>query len=329
MGNVHVAGISEDQARSIALTVFHENFIRLGQDAADLAAGRAQRLVDDYIKAQHEKAADDLAQVADPDFLSALFQAQKAYARTGDQDLELLLVDMLVSRASEKGRNLRQIVLNEAIEVASKLTQSQIDLLTVIFMLRNVTLQPGNVASVAQYLTNHFVRHADLLIADSNVYTYLDYAGAARVQITSASFSGLMIHHFCGFLSKGFSNEEAQDLTRLDYRVAPLLRKSARTPGLVELDVVNKEHLITRMEAIGLPKAVQEKLTQKLEPLLIDDAAKLEYLDALAPGTRRFGEAWDACDIKSATLTAVGIAIAHSNTKRSGINIPTLSTWIR
>ena len=60
----------------------------------------------------------------------AVLAAQREYARTGDHALEELLVSVLLDRAREADRNLRQIALEESIAVIPKLTEKQVDILT-------------------------------------------------------------------------------------------------------------------------------------------------------------------------------------------------------
>ena len=113
-------GISYADAREIALDVYKANFIQLSQEAADLARQRATELTDDFLqklKADNESA---VASMSTPGMQAAIYEAQKQYAKTGDKNLEGLLVDILVERAATSERNIKQIVLDESLSVASR-----------------------------------------------------------------------------------------------------------------------------------------------------------------------------------------------------------------
>jgi hypothetical protein len=46
-----------------------------------------------------------------------LFEAQKGYIKTGDKDIADILVDILTDRLSLPDRDLKQIVLDESVQV--------------------------------------------------------------------------------------------------------------------------------------------------------------------------------------------------------------------
>ena len=59
------------------------------------------------------------------------------------------MVNLLVERTKHTSRNLLQIVLDESISVVQKLTQEQINILSVIFILKNTrVVQAANISEV-------------------------------------------------------------------------------------------------------------------------------------------------------------------------------------
>src|SRR5918999_2351247 len=118
-------GPSVEEVREIALDVFHRNFLQLQGLAEDVARGRAEKITNEFLKQLQDRNPAALESSKDPDMQLALFSAQREYARSGDADLEQVLVDLLVDRASEQHPGLRTIVLNEAITAAPKLTEDQ------------------------------------------------------------------------------------------------------------------------------------------------------------------------------------------------------------
>ena len=128
-------GISYSDARDIALDVYKANFLQLSADAAEVAKCRAEEITDSFLKKLQETNESALEQMRQPSMQAALFEAQKQYAKSGDEDLEHMLVDMLVQRASTPERNTKQIVLDEALNVVSKLTNEQLNILSLNFSL--------------------------------------------------------------------------------------------------------------------------------------------------------------------------------------------------
>ena len=128
-------GISYSDAKEIALDVYKSNFIQLSQSAGELAQKRAEEITDNFLTKLKEDNEDAINSMQDPSMQSALYEIQKQYVKTGDKDLEELLVDILVERASVTERNLHQIVLDESLTIASKLTLEQMDALTLNFII--------------------------------------------------------------------------------------------------------------------------------------------------------------------------------------------------
>lgn len=91
-------GISYADAKEIALDVYKANFLQLAQDAASLAINRAEQLTDDFLARLKERAPETIGSMRDPAMQMAIFTAQREYAKSGDMDLEDLLIDILVER---------------------------------------------------------------------------------------------------------------------------------------------------------------------------------------------------------------------------------------
>ena len=130
-------GISYEDAKGIALDVFKSNYLELSTKAADTAKQRAEELVEDFLQQVKERNPNAINTMEDPGMQYAIFSAQKEYARTGDKNMSDMLVDVLVDRAAFPERNLKQIVLDECLQIIPKLTTSQLDTLTIVFILHS------------------------------------------------------------------------------------------------------------------------------------------------------------------------------------------------
>lgn len=149
-------GITYADVREIVLDVFRFNFIQLSQQAMDIAKARAEEITDKFLKQLERQHNEGITNAQDPDFQYALFTVQKEYARTGDENLGDLLVDLLVDRTKHDKRTILQIVLNESLSVAPKLTNDQIAALSIIFLVRH-TINNGvnNLLTFNDYLDSY------------------------------------------------------------------------------------------------------------------------------------------------------------------------------
>jgi hypothetical protein len=137
-GNVTIVetGLTYADVRNIALDIFRTNFYKLAGVAKETAKVRAEEITEAFLsKLQNEHPAG-LQKSNDPDFQYALFTVQKEYARNGDKDLGDLLVDLLVDRSKHEQRDILQIVLNESLKTAPKLTENQLAVLSLIFLFK-------------------------------------------------------------------------------------------------------------------------------------------------------------------------------------------------
>jgi hypothetical protein len=173
-----IQGVTYNDVKEIALGVFNSNFLQLSKEALDTAVQRAEEITNDFIERLKKEKPDSLETAKDPGFQNALYEAQKSYAKTGDRDMADVLVDILVDRVEHKERDLKQIVLDESISVIPKLTSSQLDTLTIIFLLRySVNYGIVNIDTLKQYLTKKIKPFTDNLSKENSLYQHLEFAG--------------------------------------------------------------------------------------------------------------------------------------------------------
>jgi hypothetical protein len=89
------SGVSYTEARQVAQDVFDANMYRLAGDAFSLAQQRVGELINGFLERLLDTNASAISSASDPDFQYVLFLAQQAYARSGDQELFDVLVDLL------------------------------------------------------------------------------------------------------------------------------------------------------------------------------------------------------------------------------------------
>ena len=119
-----ILGANYGEMREIAQTVFEANFYKLAQIAAETATQRAKEFTELFIRQLSERQPKGFENANDPDFQYALFTAQKEYARSGEKNLSEVLADILIDRAVEKEKTLKQIVLNESLITVPRVVAS-------------------------------------------------------------------------------------------------------------------------------------------------------------------------------------------------------------
>lgn len=328
--DLHVHGLSIDEARTVALDVFRSNAIELAGVAQSLAVARAERLTEEFLAKLEAELPSRVDQLADPDVQSVLFDAQKEFARSGEDDLRTALVDLLAARVDEKGRSLRTLALNEAITSAPKLTENQRRAIAWIFYLKytrslNVATPDAYYARMAQDVSAIGVE----VPTGQADYQHIEYVGAGSLSIASRSFANCIMSGVEGLYTNGFEESEIDagllDELRACSFVLPALRDSNR----LQLQLLGDEDLEERAAAVGLGPRVPE-----LKNIVnLGRMSESEVTDEVVARIPQFGilrDAWDDGNtgLQSMTLTSVGLALGHAYwTRMTGANAP-LKIWL-
>ncbi len=209
-------GITYRDAKEIALDVYKANFLELQKSAAHIAKQRAEEITDAFLNKLQENNAEAISQMNEPGMQMALFEAQKSYAKSGDEELESLLVDILVERAETTERNLKQITLDEALQIAPKLTEEHLAVLTLNFFISKSTqLEINNYDSFKEKTLGTLKTLSKQISENRSSISYLKYTGCIT-PLTNTKFKSieeLIRNSYQGLFLKGFSLEELQEIT--------------------------------------------------------------------------------------------------------------------
>jgi hypothetical protein len=134
-GNIVIhQGISAAEARQIAVDVMKVTTLEYQREAIETINQRLNHISEKIVEEVNKRTNSDFSSFKDPDFQYVLNQAGVSYARTGDIDVEKLLVDLIGERSTESKRTTKQAVLNEALAVGGRLTNEHLKILAAIFI---------------------------------------------------------------------------------------------------------------------------------------------------------------------------------------------------
>lgn len=322
-------GLSVADVKTIALDLFQSNFLELSKTAAQTAKRRAEEVTEDFLKKLQEQNPEGLGLAEDPDFQYSLFTVQKEYAKNGNKDLGDLLVDLLIDRSKQQSRDILQIVLNESLSVAPKLTSDQLATLSVIFVIRysvhNGLVNPN---ALFQFLEQFIQPFVDLLTKKNACYQHLEYSGCGTVVITSLNLASALQKNYKGLFCKGFDIELLSERRIPISEGSPLLERCFHNAE--KWQIISRPDDVLKIAATneGLGQEDVEKLLALTNEFLMTEAEIEEYLRKERPNLSKFIDLWQESALKSFTLTSVGIAIAHANLKKNLGEFTNLSIWI-
>ena len=322
-------GTSVADVRQLALDVFRANFFELAGDAKNIARQRAEEVTEAFLKQLQQQHADGLKQAEDPDFQHALFTVQKEYARCGDKDLGDLLVDLLVDRTKHESRSILQIVLNESLSVAPKLTSDQVAALSMIFLFK-YTIHQGirNHEMLWALLDQHVAPFADLVSDKVSCYQHLEYSGCGTVGLGTVDLPEVFKRQYGALFSKGFDSAQLGGKQLSIPATHPIFMTCINDNTRRQVNGINEKVIRSECERLGLSDDDRDKLVGlHNETLMSADDIKKRIID-WRPYMRRVFETWAGSSMCRFTLTSVGIAIGHANIKKNVGEFTDLAIWI-
>lgn len=317
-------------AKNEALTVFRENFPKLSGESMKLATSRGEAIAEDFFSKLQKENPDGINQASSPDFQDALFTVQKEHAKAGDEDLGALLVDLLVDRTKETSRTTLQIVLNESLHVAPKLTSTHLAVLAVVFSLRYTKhMGVGNLDQLNQILTTHVQPFGDLLPNKDGAFQHLQYTGCGSISMGSVSLETLFRIHYGGLFNHGF---EVKRLLELGITTSSndniMFMPCLNNPEKLQIRALETDYLKTFLEIKNTSIDQIQKFEQLFQENMFNDEEIRSKIITSSPFMGSIFKSWSTTKLQNFDLTSVGIAIGHANNKRITGEFSNLSIWI-
>lgn len=324
-------GISYSDAKAIANDVFKANFIELKQEAAVIAQERAEEVTEKVISQLGERHPESINEFETPALQDALFTVQKQYAISGDQDLGDLLVDILVDRAAAPKRDMVQIVLDESLGIAPKLTLEQFDSLTLIFLLISTRrLDVGDYEELLTHFRKRIFPFIEKLSNRNSDYTHLEYLGCGHVRAGSyGQLEENLRKTYKAFFSKGFSEQELKEKMGEEVNLQGLVIPCFHDSEKLQVGVRDDDVLDQISDKNGLNAEEKQKFKQLFESSTKPAKEVKEMLVDAIPEMERIFEVWKSSPFNKFELTSVGIAIANANYRRKIGDTMDLSIWIK
>ncbi|WP_155947104.1 LPO_1073/Vpar_1526 family protein [Pseudacidovorax intermedius] len=324
-------GISYEQAEKIALSVYRENFLQMSQDAASTALHRAEKITQDFLQSLNASNEQALQSMRNPSMQAALYNAQKAYAITGDNDLEGVLVNILVERAAHDKRTIQQITLDESIIVAPKLTFEQMDALTLNFLFsRTSKSNVRNIKDMTAFLRDEVAPFVSSAKINRTVFEHLEYAGCGSFMDANhlRALPEIFRIKYKGIFSRGGSAEDYASLLENPTARENLLIRCLRDSTLLQICALTDSHLDEICANNALPPEITKTAKVMFEQHTMNVQEIQTEIVKMCPELEKLFSDWVNTDLSNFSLTTVGIAIARANLKRrTGVDTE-LGNWI-
>ena len=323
-------GPTLSEVKEIALEVFKTNFYSLAGDAADIARGRAEEITDKFLHELTQQNEEGFRQAKDPDFQYALFTVQKEYARTGDKELGDLLVDLLVDRTKQGQRSILQIVLNESLNVAPKLTADQLAMLSVVFIIKHTKNQNlYSLQALSDFLDKFLQPFVGQLTKNAVSARHLEFCGCAAVPpLIGFNIAPHFLQLYPGLFSRGFEPEELVKRTIALPSDSDMFIRCLHNANKMQLNATDETVIRTKATERKVSEPDIEKLIALNKEFLMPHTEVKEYLIRTMPYMETLFDVWEGSLLQQVTLTSVGMAIGHANVKKNVGGFTDLSIWV-
>jgi hypothetical protein len=322
-------GLSYSEVRDVAIDVFRANFYQLAGAAKEMAQARAEEITEEFLAKLQKEYPAGLEKAHDPDFQYALYTVQKEYARNGDKDLGDLLVDLLVDRSKQEQRDILQIVLNESLSTAPKLTESQLAVLAIVFLFKYTQNHSiGNHQILGEYFDRFAAPFASKVVMNRACYQHLEFSGCGSISLGAIPLERNLRDHYQGLFLKGFEQNEVSD-KGISIGIDPrFFIPCLNDPLKIQVRAMNKEKLNKNLETLEIALEDRNKIITLFDVGKMSDEEIREKCISIRPYMSNIFECWSGSPMKNFTLTSVGIAIGHANIKRFAGEFANLSIWI-
>lgn len=328
--DIHFHGITYSDAREIALDVFKSNALELAGIAKEVALNRVNDFTDEFLTFLHTANPDKVSKLADPDMQYVLFEAQKEYARAGEEDLKTALVNLLNERANQDGRDLRTIALNEAISSVPKLTENQRRAIAWVFYLRHTRIISATTTDDYFSVLGGAVNALGTNVSDRRAdYQHIEYVGAGTISFSPINLGSAIRFGSEGLFTNGFPRSEIKEELLEDLEEAGLIKSCPRNRENIQIDFLAEEDLPKIVREAGLEDRLDE-----IEPLItlgsLPDTEVLKEATDRLPSLSELEKIWNSnkTGLQNLTLTSVGLALGHAYWTRLTGNLSPLSIWL-
>lgn len=326
-GNVTIVqGITASEARTIALDVYKANALELTQAAHQIVNDRVQMITDKIVGEIHSRRPEALNSFGDPDFQYKLYESSIAFARTGDVELEKLLVDLMVERASESTRTTKQLILNEAVEVVGKVSQQQHIIIVSVFLARHSRFLIGDYKEFLSRIDKLWIRYMSELTKSDLSYKHLEYLGCMTSSIGSLDFFKNIKNNYGGFFIKGFKTDQVPEKFRAE--ALKVCGPHLFDNNLIQYMCLNEESLKAEMNIKGVAPDLHQEVLAHYRSSLLANADIQKKLEHDLPSSKIIFEKWKETPLSRCTLTSVGRALAISFLHSHGHSDFNFDTWL-
>jgi len=322
-----VAGVQER-----AIQLFTQGYFAVQDPVSKVMQLRIEVITQRAILALFNGRTDALEILSDPDVQHNLQIIQKEFASTGDEDMAELLVAVFLHDAQQPRKMLAQTIGNQALSALTKLTQQQLDVISLLYLLKNTRdVKNTCFAFLQEYMTTYIVPFSTNLPYDIACFQHVEDCGCAVISPVSLELERVLLDSYPAvFTYMGFTSEEMKEVLGGQILDENRLVLSLFDTQLWKLNAIDDELATKLLYQAGLNDTTV-LLMQKLQhsrPAHCSEEGVRGWLPHIHPQLSQLSEVWNGSLLQVMQLSVLGIYIAQANIKRRLGETVAMEIWI-
>lgn len=305
-------GMTVTEVVTIVQTLYDANFPKLVAVAKEEASKNIAKFESEFKTELSKKLVpEQLAKFSDPDIQTTLYSAVQSSARKDNVTLRKMLSNLVIQRVAHDENELKQKVLNEAVNTVPKLTSSHLKILTLCFLIRHTTQRwPSSWENFKILLSLTLQPFVDVRASDAEIM-HLQYAGCGKVEEV---FSFGLADHWRNTYSYLFQEPYSED--DVNSLALPEDIKQEIVVEIVGKGTVihkpNKGELKSYLEEKQVDEHLIERVIGIYEQKLMKPEQVKELMESELSWMKNVFRIIEKTKLNNLTLTPVGMAIAIS-----------------
>lgn len=320
-------GMTASEVTGLVDRLFEANFPKLEIVAKEAAEKNIAAFKADFMTEMSEKLSpEEFEKFSNPDIQAGLYQAVYSAARKDSAELRRMLSHLIVKRVKNDQDELKQVVLNEAIPTVAKLTQNQMKILALCFMLKQTSFSMVMPWDIFKGIFEHNIRPLIDFKGSRAEILHLQYAGCGKVEEVFSSDLGDLLKNANPFpFLKPLTSEEI-DQYQLPTEIEEGLLINVN--GFFHFNVVGKEKLKKKLKEKQFGEERERQLVALYVSKFPTSKEVRERMESEMPWTEELFNRYQDKILSQLTLTSVGMAIAIAYFEKAvGSNLK-LDIWI-
>lgn len=325
-------GMTYNDTKQMLLDLMSEEEKKYKGIALQIIDEKLKDFSNEFLDKLYAKEGDQgLFKLSMPSIQYSVFNAQKGNWLDESGELKSTYVDMLLSRMETTEKNILQISMDEAIKTVECLTNEQMDILTMIFLIFNNIKPIRSLPELKEHIDLICRFYHNNLNLENTCISLKVYKSCLSLEYAKyyKPIEEIYKNSFSGLFFKGFDINELTNISGNDINFyKKIVVRDLRNPQKFQLGVMDVSTLKSQITGTNMEKEEAELSQLFNNHIMSIDEVKNELI-GINPIMSELLNQWKDTDLKYMQLTPIGKVIAIANYNRKSDNKLNYTDYIK